>query len=205
MEAEMNEKVLAMYHAVWNLMDEGHDINKLKVSDITERAGIGKGTAYEYFRSKEEILECAIRYDSALQYNELAEELEKQQTLKGSMECVFSWLENSIGRRRFILQFLEMTVGMRGKDRSQGICCVEEHMNHGFEAFRRLIGIMAEKGREEGCISPEISEKHVQLTLLSQFIAFYVYLSEGETAGETATRMTKDFLYGNIIKSLSRA
>lgn len=203
MEAEINEKVLAMYHAVWNLMDEGHDINKLKVSDITERAGIGKGTAYEYFRSKEEILERAVRYDATLQYNELAEKLEKQQTLKGSMECVFSWLEDNIGRRRFILQFLEMSAEMRKKDGGRRFCCVEEHMNHGFEAFRRLIGIMVEKGRQEGSISMETSEKHAQLTLLSQFMAFYVYLSAEKPTEEATTRMTKDLLYGNIIKSLS--
>lgn len=205
MESEINEKVLAMYHAVWNLMDEGHDINKLKVSDITERAGIGKGTAYEYFRSKEEILERAVRYDAVLQYNGLAEKLEKQQTLKDSMECVFSWVEENIGRRRFIMQFLEMSAEMRKKSGGNQFCCVEEHMNHGFEAFRRLIGIMVEKGKQEGSIAPETSENHAQLTLLSQFMAFYVYLSVENPAEEATTRMTKDFLYGNIIKSLSGA
>ena len=45
MEIERNEKVLAMYRAVWQLLDEGRDLHKLKVSDITECAGIGKGTA----------------------------------------------------------------------------------------------------------------------------------------------------------------
>ena len=52
MENEKNKKVMAMYQAVWKLLDEGKDLHKLKVSDITECAGIGKGTAYEYFRSK---------------------------------------------------------------------------------------------------------------------------------------------------------
>ena len=50
------EKVLAMYRAVVDLINEGNDIKVLKVSDITGCAGIGKGTAYEYFSSKEEII-----------------------------------------------------------------------------------------------------------------------------------------------------
>ena len=41
------KKVLAMYGAVIDLINEGCDINTLKVADITTRAGIGKGTAYE--------------------------------------------------------------------------------------------------------------------------------------------------------------
>ena len=56
------EKVLAMYRAVVDLINEGNDIRVLKVSDITGRAGIGKGTAYEYFSSKEEIISSSVLY-----------------------------------------------------------------------------------------------------------------------------------------------
>lgn len=42
-----SQKVLAMYQAVIEFINEGCDINTLKVADITGRAGIGKGTAYE--------------------------------------------------------------------------------------------------------------------------------------------------------------
>ena len=78
MQIETNEKVLAMYHAVAALMDEGRDIHNLKVSDITQKAGIGKGTAYEYFRSKEELLAKAICYDFAVQFQSLEKELEEK-------------------------------------------------------------------------------------------------------------------------------
>ena len=56
------QKVLALYQAVIEFINEGCDINTLKVADITGRAGIGKGTAYEYFSSKEEIISSAILY-----------------------------------------------------------------------------------------------------------------------------------------------
>ena len=35
------DKIEKMYQAVILLLDEGKDINSIKVSDITERAGIG--------------------------------------------------------------------------------------------------------------------------------------------------------------------
>ena len=49
-------KVTAMYRAVSTLLREDKDISEMSVSMITGLAGIGKGTAYEYFDSKEEII-----------------------------------------------------------------------------------------------------------------------------------------------------
>ena len=45
-------KVLKMFQACAELMEEGMDVHDIKVVDITNRAGIGKGTAYEYFKNK---------------------------------------------------------------------------------------------------------------------------------------------------------
>ena len=42
-------KVTAMYRAVSTLLREDKDISEMSVSMITGLAGIGKGTAYEYF------------------------------------------------------------------------------------------------------------------------------------------------------------
>lgn len=57
------EKVRLLYEAVLAMVTDGWDINRMKVSDITAQAGIGKGTAYEYFSSKEEIIANAVLYD----------------------------------------------------------------------------------------------------------------------------------------------
>ena len=57
------EKVRLLYEAVLAMVTNGWDINRMKVSDITAQAGIGKGTAYEYFSSKEEIIANAVLYD----------------------------------------------------------------------------------------------------------------------------------------------
>ena len=56
------EKEIKIYLAVGELIKEGRDINDMKVSEISQRAGIGKGTTYEYFQSKEELIYKAIHY-----------------------------------------------------------------------------------------------------------------------------------------------
>ena len=65
------DKIEKMYQAVIFLLDKGKDINSIKVADITERAGIGKGTAYEYFESKEEIIANAMKYNMKKQADSL--------------------------------------------------------------------------------------------------------------------------------------
>ncbi|MDR2044460.1 MAG: TetR/AcrR family transcriptional regulator [Clostridium sp.] len=70
-EEDLPEKVLLMYRAVMELLAEGADMNTIKVSAVTERAGIGKGTAYDYFDSKEEIIASAI----AFQVKKITEEI----------------------------------------------------------------------------------------------------------------------------------
>ena len=67
---ELKPKVKALYDAVLELLNENADVNALTVADITKRAGIGKGTAYDYFSCKEEIIAGAIIYDARTQGEE---------------------------------------------------------------------------------------------------------------------------------------
>lgn len=88
-------KVTAMYRAVSTLLREDKDISEMSVSMITGLAGIGKGTAYEYFDSKEEIIVCALLYE----IRTVTEQASRQiQTWSGiwrprSTEC-FCWWKN---------------------------------------------------------------------------------------------------------------
>ena len=64
LEKQYPPKVKAMYEAVLELFASGRELGTLKVSEITAKAGIGKGTAYEYFSTKEEMIIGAIRYEA---------------------------------------------------------------------------------------------------------------------------------------------
>ena len=52
----------SIFDGVLQLAAQGQDLRLLKVQDIATAAGMGKGTLYEYFRSKEEILLGTIFY-----------------------------------------------------------------------------------------------------------------------------------------------
>ena len=90
---ETRPKVLALYRGVLELLDEGADVNGIKVSDITARAGIGKGTAYDYFKSREEIIACALLYDVEQKIEEEKEELDRNEGFRENVVFAFDWME----------------------------------------------------------------------------------------------------------------
>ncbi len=57
-----SDKRTALYEAALSLIEEKKDLSAIKVIEIAGRADIGKGTVYEYFESKEQLLAEAIIY-----------------------------------------------------------------------------------------------------------------------------------------------
>lgn len=69
------EKKAAVFRAVLELLRKGRPLGDLKVSEIAAAAGIGKGTVYEYFPSREELLHDAMQYSRAQGFQELYDAL----------------------------------------------------------------------------------------------------------------------------------
>ena len=56
-------------------------------------AGIGKGTTYEYFKSKEEILAKAILYDMALSFHRLESAMRKKKGFREKFRTILDFIE----------------------------------------------------------------------------------------------------------------
>lgn len=197
MTTEKNEKILAMYQAVCMLIEEGCDIHKMKVADITARAGIGKGTAYEYFRSKDELLIKALQYDFYTGYQLLERELKKTTTFKEAVEAAFFWIEKNMKQKRLALQCLKILEEFREKNGDS----VKEKMEQNVGLFAGLLDGMIEAGRQEGCISRQVPEKLARLEIGSKFVGYYLF-SQTNEHGEEELRQMKEFLYETMVKSL---
>ena len=51
-----------IYRATLSLIENNYQLTGIKVGDIAKEANIGKGTIYQYFTSKEEVISEAIAY-----------------------------------------------------------------------------------------------------------------------------------------------
>ncbi|MDY4000687.1 MAG: TetR/AcrR family transcriptional regulator [Blautia sp.] len=199
MENEKNKKVMAMYQAVWKLLDEGKDLHKLKVSDITECAGIGKGTAYEYFRSKEEIVSKAMHYNCFMQFHELEKRVMEKQKFREALETCFDWLSETADSRNLVIQVLKQT-GELPPDPE----CLHDNgkPDSAYTVMRKVLDLLVQLGRKEKLICSGIPDALAALQILSQFLGFFVFQKAAFSVGTSEIEMTKKFLCDNIVKSL---
>ena len=102
------DKIEKMYQAVIFLLDKGKDINSIKVADITERAGIGKGTAYEYFESKEEIIANAMKYNMKKQADSLYRLNEETESFRERVMQTMDWIENNLKYKKSYLSRIKI-------------------------------------------------------------------------------------------------
>ncbi len=116
---DVPQKVLQMYQAVLELIEEGAAVTGLRVSTITDRAGIGKGTAYEYFDTKEELVACAMVYH---------------------MQRLFVWLENVLQEQGGFREQLNFLLDEMGREDDRKYCFLRfVHILTDNSEFSRLV------------------------------------------------------------------
>jgi AcrR family transcriptional regulator len=97
-------------------------LRKTKISDIAEEAGIGKGTIYEYFKSKDEVFAAAFGYFMEKLEGNIAGRLFRIHDPLEKLKAYFdSWMAVLEGEYR---DFLEITLdfwaeGIREREESQ--------------------------------------------------------------------------------------
>lgn len=110
-EIECQPKVKAIYQAVFELFEEGADLNSLTVSEITKKAGIGKGTAYDYFSDKEEMIARAIFYNVELFCQKICEGVDKEKNLYDKVNFVLLTMEQQISHANCLFRLVHIISG----------------------------------------------------------------------------------------------
>ncbi len=88
----MSNKEQLILESVLELARSGADLRALRIQEIADKAGIGKGTVYEYYRSKDEILQNVIVYCFEKELEEIEEHLggctSFEETLQASLDYI---------------------------------------------------------------------------------------------------------------------
>ena len=197
---ETRPKVLALYRGVLELLDEGEDVNTIKVSDITAKAGIGKGTAYDYFKSREEIIACALLYDVDQKIEEEEEELARHEGFCEKVIYAFDWMERRFREQKVFVRTLRLTTEGSGLS----ITILEELQKRkkmGCGPLRVLMKMCGE-GKERGEIRKDIPVSAACIASLANMAAFVMYLEKSEQMPEIDTGWMKEFLCKGLLEQL---
>ena len=192
-------KVNQMYEAVMQLLEEGADVADIRVSTITERAGIGKGTAYEYFDTKEEIVACAIVYHIQRLFSWLEETLEAQRDFRAQVTFLLDTVEQKNRCKEGFLRFVHMMTSNSGFDRM-----VREKMNE--EAFApylpaNILGKILGQGVERGELRKDLPMDYMIHCVFSHLLTYMLAMASRDCfhMRETAIR---PLVYQGILDEL---
>lgn len=197
---ELAPKVEATYEAVIQLLVEGVDLNNLTVSEITGRAGIGKGTVYDYFSNKEEMIAGALYYEMEKACRNLYRQARQEKGLYDKIDLILISMEKQMVK---ISCFARMIYVMM--DNSVIGCKLREMVKNKDEdemmiadLIRRIITDEMENMGE----MPEAEKNYLVMTVFSRIICFAMYqLGAKKIAGLDSSTM-REMICKDVCKSV---
>ena len=203
--------MLAMYGAVIEMINEGWDVNTMKVSDITARAGIGKGTAYEYFSSKEAIITMALGHDILKKHVQIQKIVDGGGTFEEKTNRIFDYVEEEFGKPQTFCTLVR--IGTGSYEISESIRQEYKKLQEDISgiSIEFVLDRLMEQGRREGILSQQ-NPGLCRTAFLAQLMAYVASLisEKGwnrevcpvEGCGVSAEE-AKRFVYASLVKSLN--
>ena len=188
-EQQVPPKVLLMYAAVVQLFQEGADVTNIRVSSITEKAGIGKGTAYEYFDTKEEIMVCAVVYHVQQVFAWLESELLKRDNFREQLDFLMEEMAKEDGRKYCFLRFVHMLT-----DSSELSRMTREKMQADeFVPYRPMAVFekVLSGGITRGELRNDLPMEYMIYTLFSRLMAYMMTITTEEGLSISRQEMSK--------------
>lgn len=198
-EEKKNDKIIAIYHAIEELVAEGADLSSMRVSDIAVRAGIGKGTTYEYFSSKEEMVVKAMVYLMDSMIKRILCQMEKLHTFKEKFMMLLDEMEEKTKQRTCIIKYLSMISDMHLCEQMHEQLIKDTQSANPIKIIRYLIDC----GKEEGIIKSSFSQTYMETTMFSKVLAFVMILNEEMDNQKQVDPGLKEELYMGLFKELS--
>ena len=108
---EYSEKEKSIFKAIMDLLNQGFGIHELKVSDIAVAAGIGKGTVYEYFTTKGEIIRQAVSYYVYKEYEAFTAIISEEYSFEDMISNLLNHMVDMLKTRFSSLLFMVVSLG----------------------------------------------------------------------------------------------
>lgn len=144
----------------------------MKVQDIAQAAGIGKGTVYEYFTSKEEILQGMALYCFDSEIAHIRSRFAVCESLSDLEDAVVGYLQDLAGHRMGTYKVIADNLG--------GVCPPGGAMER-FAALRSLVGETLARLQALGEVDPALPADYCAGALLSAAVGgalSFCYLAE---------------------------
>lgn len=197
---ENSEKELALFHAVLELIEENADFSSMTVSDITGKAGIGKGTAYEYFSSKEEMVAKAIVWAIERQTEKAMQMLSEKNSMEEQILGILDFIETEMCSKKCNIQLLKVL---------SHSCEMQEKLQQEFEkcapmqkSVEKVVDEIISLGDREGNIAPGMKKTFRYTVIVSGLVSYFMFLTQNRETVDVTQEEMRLFLSRQMLAAL---
>ncbi len=159
-----------IFQGVLDLARQGKNLYTVKVQDIATAAGLGKGTLYEYFASKEAILANTILWSLDRELAGLEDRLAGQRDFDGMLEAMQQYAVEVLTQRGSSYRMIVGALGgVPGREcpPQQVEAALESQKQRVMDLARRII----DTGRREGRIDPACTDDYCIYVLRTALVS----------------------------------
>lgn len=200
-DSNYSEKELAIFNGVMDLIKSGANVYLVTVSEIAKASGVGKGTIYGYFSTKEEIISESILYNLE---NELKHSIDRIEKIKGFKDKYYEALNMIVENFHNKFSTINMLLSIGGFDEFyEYIVDKKQRIPLYISRIDKILDNLLKIGYEERIISMEECQYYKRMVIKSSIAGFINYINTKEYHVETSTQEAMDLSYKMIIKALN--
>ena len=151
----------AVYEAALQLVAQGVSPAAMTIQQLADTAGIGKGTVYGYFSSKEEILQGLAEYCFARENERIRALFADCTTLAGLEERTVGYLQDIAASRIASYKMIAEALGMPGQCKAMPACAAE---------LRDIMVTLLKRLQAAGEIDPAVSLEYCCTAIFSAVV-----------------------------------
>lgn len=196
-----SEKEIAIFNGVIKLIKSGIDPYLIRVQEIAAAANVGKGTIYEYFRTKEEAISKAILYylhhEIETAYARIREKKVFQAKFEAFLDIVKEFFDNNSSTLNLLLA-------------AGGIQEFYSYLRHEQQELqeitanvKRVIAHLLQSGYREGALNLQESPYYQHMAVHGAVSGFVQYLGQKELYAGTSVEEAKSVAYKLLLKALN--
>lgn len=196
-----SEKEIAIFNGLIRLMREGVNPYLIKVSDIARAAGIGKGTIYDYFASKEEVISKAIIYSISQDIQMMTKKVNAKQNFKDRFYQVLDIMGDSFEKK---VSTLNILLSYGGIEKFYESLVDKESKISGFMGLiNNEVKDLLDLGLKEGLVTTEEGTHYQMMAVLGAVSSFSHYFNHRALYNDITLNEAKDTAYRMLIRALN--
>src|SRR5690554_484048 len=172
------EKEIAIFNGVIKLIKDGSSPYLIKVQEIAAAANVGKGTIYDYFRTKEEAISKAILYNLQHEIEAAYAQIQDKTSFKAKFEALLDTISEFFDNNSSTLNLLLAAGGI------QEFYSYLRHEQFNLRQIAAKVKTIVEHllhyGYQEGVLNLQESPYYQQMALHGAVSGFVQYLGQKE-------------------------